>query len=208
MKKTISWILRLAVVGYAAWLLQPLYRPSSPTRPIARGVEDYVRWSYQAATNQNAMQRLTVYGDGRNVTELFREMGDPDMPETITNWRVRRDKTTGLTHFTREDLIPRDRAKQLLDEAIAHGALDITTVPTASPDLVEIESRFDGRTRTGRGPQELSSTFDWLPQVWSNRIRWQKLAPLPTHISQVAPHLEKKDYILTDDAGNPVKTEK
>lgn len=150
------------------------------------------------------VQCLTVYGDGRSELRLTRQLGDADMPERLREWTIRRDRATGLINFERAEVLPTDQATALLQDAVQAGVVDLQSVDFQDPEQLTIESALDGQTNNATGPVTLGATFDWQPARWVNRQRWQKTAALPTRLGQISRWLEKREFILVDDHGEPV----
>lgn len=199
-----SWVIRLALLGVVAYLAHPFYWPSKPTLPGSRGAGDYVRWTVQDSPIAGVLQEFTIHGDGRNLVRITRPIGDPDLPELNIQWKVRRDKATGFSEFTREGALPADKARGMLDAALSAGALDVTTMAATDGEKLTITTRFDGRSRDATGPLQLALPIDWKPSVWKNRIRWQKLGQLIRDDATLRDLLAKKEVILVDDDGKPV----
>ncbi len=204
-KSLVSWGIRLAILAALAYFLRPLYAPPKPTLPSDRGANDFVSWTFLGDTNQAVCQKLTVYGDGRTTVLITRPMGDPDLPDLNAQWKVRRDKATGLSQFTRESVLAPDRAKQLLDAALKAGALDLQPEAASDTDRLRIDTSFAASQHSALGPQFIGSPVDWHPGVWINRLRWQKLGTLISSDSDLRSLLAKKQVTLVDDNGNPVK---
>ena len=185
------------------WWLRPLYAPPKPTQPVSISPQDFITWTYHSATNDAVVQELTVYGDGRSRLRLTRVMGDPDTPERLFDYKIRRDKATGLTEFTRETALSVTDAKSLLIHALSAGVLDVRDLPTPPAEWLEVRTSFAGSERRSTGPQNLSAAFDWNPSVWITRIWWQKTAQVIAN-HRVGKLLEKKDFVLVDDNGTPL----
>lgn len=199
-----SRVIRLALLGVVAYLAHPFYWPSKPTLPVGRGAGDYARWTVLDSPIAGVVQEFTIHGDGRNVVRITRPIGDPDLPELNSQWKVRRDKTTGFSEFTREGSLSADKAKAMLDAALNAGALDVTPISARDGEKLTFATRFDGHTREATGPLQLASPIDWKPSVWKNRIRWQKLGQLMRDDATLRDLLAKKEVILVDDDGKPV----
>ena len=199
-----SWIVRLAIVGALAYFLRPLYAPPKGTVPDNLGANDHLSWTFHSATNPAVAQTFTIYGDGRNVLTITRAMGDPDVPELNVNWKVSREKTSGLVQFTREGLLPADKARNILQEALLADALDVKPSPAPPTEQLEINASFGPHQTSATGPQFVASPVALSPNVWMNQIRWQKLGAILNRDPSLKDHLQKKEVILVDDEGRPV----
>jgi hypothetical protein len=204
-KMMISWTIRLAVLTALAYFLRPLYAPPKSTLPASRGANDFVSWTFLSDTNAAVYQKLTLYGDGRNVIQITRSIGDPDLPEMNVNWKVKRDKATGLSLFIRESFLKPDKAKELLNAALEAGAIDLQPEPSPDSEWLEIQTSFGGTHHNAMGPQFVSTPVAARPNVWINRIRWQKIGNLISGNSELRSILSKKQVILVNDDGKEVK---
>lgn len=203
--KTVKWIVRLAFLAGAAWFLHPLYAPPKPRLPATRSANDFVGWTYHSSTNPAVVQSLTVYGDGRSTLRLTRVFGDPNTPEIPPQYRVRQDKVTGLVEFTRENALPVERAKALVDATADGGVIESRNIPAPVDKQLEVRWSFGGEKETSAtGPQQLSTTFDWLPAKWVRLLRWRDLVNLVQNDSTIRPLLQKREFTLVDDHGQPV----
>ncbi|MBI4023632.1 MAG: hypothetical protein HY360_01540 [Verrucomicrobia bacterium] len=195
MKTAIAWSIRLVVLAALAYFLQPLYFSPKPTQPSSRGAQDSVSWKFQSALNPKVSQALVVYGDGRSVATLLRPMGDPDTPEA---WKIRRDKESGMIEFTKENLVSVEGGRALFQGAIDAGILDLQPEP-APAEQVEVQMSFGGATRKIAGPQHVASAADWRPNVWRNRMRWQKIAGLIQNDAALQSALTHKEVKLVNE---------
>ncbi len=187
----------LAILGALAWFLQPLYAPPKPTRLSSQGADDFVSWRFPEPPNLAVSQTLTVYGDGRSVVIIVRAIGDPDLPEA--GWKIRRDKETGLIEFKKEDFLSSEKAKTLFNQAIEAGLLDLKEEKTSSDEKLEVQCSLGGKVRKLVGPRQIANTMDWHPEVWNNRLRWQKIAVLIQSDSTLKSALAKKEITLTNE---------
>lgn len=202
--KAFSWIVRLAILGALLYFLRPLYAPPKGTVPDQIAPNDFVSVTFHSATNPAVVQKFTIHGDGENVLTITRAMGDPDVPELNVHWKVSREKTGGLVQFTRPGLLTDSKAKRLLQELLQAGALDVESLPAPPTEQLEINASFGEKQAHATGPQFVASPLDLNPNVWMNKIRWQKLAHIITSEPALKDHLQKKEVILVDDEGKPV----
>jgi hypothetical protein len=200
----VSWTIRLAILAALVYFLRPLYAPPKGTMPATRGANDFVSWTFQGSTNAAVVQTLTLYGDGKNVVLITRAIGDPDLPELNVNWKISRDKPTGLSQFRREGFLSAEKSKEMLEAALVAGVLDLEPAPALDTDRLVMRSTFGGNQREATGPPFVSKAVDLKPSTWINNIRWQKLGNLVGDNAELRSLLAKKEVVLTDDQGKPV----
>ncbi len=204
-RRATVWVIRLSIFAALAYFLRPLYAPPAPTLPGSLGPSDFMSWKFHGDPNPLVCQTLTVFGDGRNTVLVTRALGDPDLPDVNSKWKISRDKTTGLTYFRNESLLSQENAKQLLLSALKAGAIDLRPEPAPPTEQLEIQTFFAGSVRTATGPQSISTPADCRPEVWINRMRWQRVGALVGDDPNLRNILEKKLVTLVNDDGSPVK---
>ncbi len=206
MRQATSWLIRLAVIAACAWYLRPLYAPPAPPQPSPRAPTDSVTWRFYQAGQTNIYQALTVTGDGHTILTIIRKQGDPDMPESFLGVKLHLNRATGIVEFRQENVLPADKAKRVLHEAWRAGVFGLQSVPTSEPDRLCVTTQFNKHEQTATGPADLSATFDWVPSVWVNRIRWQQVCRLLRDYPCLYKRLQKQEIILTDDHGKPIES--
>ncbi len=194
----LKWLVRLAMLGAAAYYLQPLYAPPKPTVPSSIGAGDFVTWKFSSDPDPLVTQTLTIFGSGSNVVMLVRHFGDPDIPMD-GGWAIKGDKQTQIIEFKKWSLVPPARALSFLKDTLQAGLLNAHSISAPAAEKVDIQSSFGGNVRSVTGPQHLSSAADMNPDSWNNRLRWQKLGQLIQADATVKNLLAKKEVKLVDD---------
>ena len=199
--KVIYFLMTLAllgVIGYAAYLIHPLYVELEPTIPDEFYPNDKITWTFHRhAPNENVFQRLTVAHDGTNEIVITREMGDYDidMLGPIVPWQPKRDPARGLVVFSRKNMLPKSRASAIFMDAVRSGALDIGDEPCVPGATLEIRVDVGLTPKALKGPDHISSPIAYPPEKWINRIYWQRLSSMINEDQQLKPLMSKVKYI-------------
>ena len=89
--------------------------------------------------------------------------------------------------------------------AYSGGVIESRNIPAPVDKQLEVRWSFGGEKETSAtGPQQLSTTFDWLPAKWVRLLRWRDLVNLVQNDSTIRPLLQKREFTLVDDHGQPV----
>ena len=193
----------LGAIGYAAYLMHPLYMEPITTVPEAFYPDDKISWTFRRyPENEKVLQRVTLYHDGRNEIVITREPGDYDidMLGPLLTWQPRRDHQQNLIVFSRRNLIPRARATAIFMDTVKAGVLDIQDETFLKGSELELEVNVGLESRTVRGPDFLHAAPAYPPKKWINRTRWQKIAAAIEADSQIKPLMAKVKYIKNVEA--------
>ena len=87
----------------------------------------------------------------------------------------------------------------MFDQAIESGLLDMKEEKISSDEKLEIQCSFGGKVRKLVGPRQIANAMDWHPEVWNNRLRWQKISALIQSEPALRRVLAKKEITLTND---------